>query len=83
MRKSDAYLLFIKIRSKFYRSRKFHYERIILVLSLGFSYVFFLLQFFESQTLFVLRFFLREIMLVHEDLPPGKFYVNPKFSAKP
>ena len=50
--------LFIKIRSKFYRSRKFHYERIILVLSLGFSYVFFLLQFFESQTLFVLTLFL-------------------------
>ena len=57
MRKSDAYL-FIKIRSKFYRSRKFHYERIILVLSLGFSYVFFLLQFFESQTLLVLTLFL-------------------------
>jgi hypothetical protein len=58
MRKSDAYLLFIKIRSKFYRSREFHCERIILVLSLGFSYVFFLLQFFESQTLFCLTLFL-------------------------
>ena len=22
-------------------------------------------------------------MLVHEDLPPSKFYLNPKFSAKP
>ena len=21
-------------------------------------------------------------MLVHEDFPPGKFYLNPKFSAK-
>ena len=62
MRKSDAYLLFIKMGSKFYRSGNFHYERIILVLSLGFSYVFFLLQFFESQTLF-LRFFLREILI--------------------
>ena len=24
-----------------------------------------------------------QFMLVHEDLSPGKFYVNPKFSAKP